>query len=133
LRNFDSGLEICVADSQIDDSRLRAAVAEFDFSDSAGDAVGPLLRRVFRRRTNWLYVVRMNLGWALGTCDVARDHRFPAIAVAVAARCSADAAIMALSLTPYAIDAISYSSVSANLKSGLDRTGPASEPVKAAP
>lgn len=40
---------------------------------------------------------------------------------------------MALSLTPYAIDAISYSSVSANLKSGLDRTGPASEPVKAAP
>jgi len=31
------------------------------------------------------------------------------------------------------INAISYSSVSAILKSGLDRTGPASEPVKAAP
>jgi hypothetical protein len=103
------------------------------FSESARDAVGPLLRRVVRRRTNWLYVVRMNLGWALGICDVAHDHRLPAIAVAVAARCSADAAIMALSLTPYAIDAISYPSVSANLKSGLDRTGPASEPVKAAP
>jgi transposase len=32
-----------------------------------------------------------------------------------------------------AINAISYSSVSAILKSGLDRTGRASEPVKAAP
>jgi transposase len=32
-----------------------------------------------------------------------------------------------------AINAISYSSVSAILKSGLDRTGPASEPVKAVP
>jgi transposase len=32
-----------------------------------------------------------------------------------------------------AINAISYSSVRAILKSGLDRTGPANEPVKAAP
>ena len=32
-----------------------------------------------------------------------------------------------------AINAISYSSVSAILKSGLDRASPAAEPVKAAP
>jgi hypothetical protein len=41
LRKSDSGLQICVADPQTDDSTLHTAVAEFELADSAGDNIVP--------------------------------------------------------------------------------------------